>query len=117
MTCSACESARGGENDPEALLDRVTDERALVLQIEIAGTSQTIALRQGDRSDQYQSAQRVGSGHPEQTTCERGSAIALIGKIIHSDSYIGSQCGPVDDLWPYPADNRTATAGSEEEQP
>ena len=53
MTCSACESAHSGADDPEALLDRVTDERALVLQVEICGEFQTITLRQTDKTDQY----------------------------------------------------------------
>lgn len=111
MMCSACESAHGGEDDPETLLARVTDDQALVVWVEIADTSQTITLRQDDRSDHYQSAQRVGSGHPKQTTCGRIDAIALLGKIVHSDSYIGSKYGPVDDMWPYPAEEDTGGSG------
>jgi hypothetical protein len=109
MTCKA--RARGRAEDPEALLDDVTDERALILRVKIAGTSQTIVLRQGNRSEQYQSARRVGSGQPEQTTCRRGAAIALLGKIVHSDSYIGSKYGPVEDMWPYPAEEDTEGSG------
>lgn len=109
MTGSACEGGVG-EDDPETLLARVTDERALVLFVEIADTSQTIVLRQGNCAE-YQSARRVGSGPPEQTTCGRGAAIALLGKIIRSDSYLGAKCGPVDEMWPYPAENDRGGGG------
>jgi hypothetical protein len=115
MTCSACLSG-GEEDDPETLLDGVTNERTLVLRIEIHDETHIVTLRQDNSSERYQSIWQHGNGQRDQKTRGRTAVVALVGEIVHSDSYIGSKYGPVEEIWPYPADNRVDVDGSEGEQ-
>lgn len=111
MTCEACETG-GGEDDPEALLDGVTNERALVLRIDIYDETNIITLRQVNSSERYQSVWQHGTNH-DQSTRRRAAAIALIGEIVHSETLISSEYGPVEEVWPHSTDKRTDADGSE----
>jgi hypothetical protein len=115
MTCSACEKG-GEEDDPETLLDGVTNERALILRIEIHDETHIVTLRQDNSSERYQSIWQHGNGQRDQKTRGRTAVVALIGEIVRSDSYISSDYGSVEEVWPYPVDNRADTDASEGRQ-
>jgi hypothetical protein len=114
MTCEACERARGGENDPRALLSDVTDERALVLRVEIEGTTNTLLLRQID-ADHYQSRWRANTAQAEQTTCRESAALALIDKLLQADSLLDVDHCPVGEISWSVHDNQTDDTDGEEQ--
>jgi hypothetical protein len=107
MTC-ACEGG-GGENDPEALLDGVTSEQALVIRVKIYDETHIVTLRQvrqDNRSERYESVWQHENGQRDQKTRGRAATVALIAEIVLSDSYLGAEYGSIEEMWPDSSDDQ-----------